>query len=150
MPSDPALFWTKIGFVFFSFFEAFLTGLIPTWSKSCRESPKVLGIANSFAAGVFMGIAFVHILPEMTTEWNEHVNPDPLAEQKKVFPVPNILVVAGYTFILIIDKVLFDTHSLFAHDDEHGDGHGHGESEDDHGIDPAEKKFRDNLRASYA
>lgn len=137
--ADPALFWTKIGFCFFAFFEAFGAGIFPTVSKSCRESPKILGIANAFAAGVFMGIAFVHILPEMTEEW------DALEASKgveKVFPLPNILVVAGYTFILIIDKVLFDTHALFEHDE---DGHGH-----DGGIDPAEEKFRNNLRASYA
>ena len=140
--ADPALFWTKIGFCFFAFFEAFGAGIFPTVSKSCRESPKILGIANAFAAGVFMGIAFVHILPEMTTEWEELETSKGVT---KIFPLPNILVVFGYTFILIIDKVLFDTHALFEHD-EHGEGgHGH-----DEGIDPAEQKFRNNLRASYA
>ena len=134
MPSDPALFWTKIGFCVFSFFEAFGAGIFPTISKSCRESPKILGIANAFAAGVFLGIAFVHILPEMTEEWNE------LSEAKngvgsKVFPLPNVLVIVGYTLILIIDKVLFDTHALFEHD--------HGEHEDgEEAMDPAERKFR--------
>lgn len=138
----PGLFWFKIGCIFFTFFEALLTGLIPTWSKSCRESPKILGIANSFAAGVFMAIAFVHILPEMVETW------DGLAKNpEKVFPLPNILMIAGYTFILIIDKVLFDTHALF---EEHGHGGEHHDHDEDHGMDPAEKKFRNNLRASYA
>jgi zinc transporter ZupT len=142
MVADPALFWTKIGFCLFAFFEAFGSGIFPTISKSCRESPKILGIANAFAAGVFMGIAFVHILPEMTAEWAE-------IEASKgvthIFPMPELLVVCGYTFILIIDKVLFDTHALFEHD-EHGEGgHSH-----DGAVDPAEQKFRNNLRASYA
>jgi len=39
------------------------------------------------------------------------------------FPLPFFLMVAGYTLILIIDKVLFDTHIIL---DDHGDGHGHG------------------------
>ena len=32
----------------------------------------------------------------------------------------------GYSFILIIDKVLFDTHAILGHD---GDDHGHDEAE---------------------
>lgn len=62
-------FWLKIGFIVFVFFEAFLSGLIPVYSKTCRESPKILGIANSFASGVFIAIALVHILPEMSGLW---------------------------------------------------------------------------------
>lgn len=52
-----------------------------------------------------------------------------------------MLIFCGYTFILIIDKVLFDTHALFDHDDE---GHGHGHA------DPAENKLELNLKASMA
>ena len=44
---------------------------------------------------------------------------------KTKFPMPFFLMVAGYTLILIIDKVLFDTHVIF---DDHGDdGHEHNE-----------------------
>ena len=56
--------WTKIGFMVLAFAEGLITGLIPTMSASCRESPKILGIANAFAGGVFLAIAFMHILPE--------------------------------------------------------------------------------------
>ena len=42
-------------------------------------------------------------------------------------PIPFFLLVCGYSFILIIDKVLFDTHAILGHD---GDDHGHGEAED--------------------
>jgi zinc transporter ZupT len=59
-----ANFWLQVGFCVEIFFESFLTGLIPTWSKSCRQSPAIMGIANSFAGGVFLAIALVHILPE--------------------------------------------------------------------------------------
>ena len=87
--------------------------MIPTWSSSCRESPKVLGIANSFAGGVFLAIAFMHITPEMIETWDGL----PVNEGKeKIFPLPELLIFCGYTFILVIDKVLFDTHALFEHD----------------------------------
>ena len=131
-----ANFWLKIGFIVMSFFEAFITGLIPTWSKSCRESPKILGIANSFAGGVFIAIAFMHITPEMIEGWNE-INQDKIDAGDKVFPLPEALIFCGYTFILIIDKVLFDTHALFEHDHEEGDN-----------PDPAEIKLSTELKAS--
>lgn len=51
------------------------------------------------------------------------------------------MVFVGYTFILIIDKVLFDTHSLFDHG--HEDEHGH-----DAPADPAEAKFVNAVKAS--
>jgi len=105
------VFWVKIGFIVFVFFEAFLSGCFPTWSKGCRESPKILGIANSFAAGVFLAIAFVHILPEEAGNWEELGYNTP-------FPLPYFLMFMGYTMILIIDKVMFDTHALF---EQHGD-----------------------------
>jgi len=127
---NPSIFWTKMGFIMVSFLESLLSGMIPTWSPSCRENPKILGIANSFAAGVFLAIALVHILPEMIETWDE------LETKKgveKIFPLPEILVFAGYTIILIIDKVLFDTHALFDHD--------HEGAEDGHAEDPAHKKL---------
>jgi zinc transporter ZupT len=139
-----ACFWFKIAFCIIAFFEAFITGLIPTWSKSCRESPKVLGIANSFAGGVFLAIAFVHILPEMAEAWTDlesEGKSESELEELKIFPLPYLLVIVGYTFILILDKVLFDTHALFDHDHE---------DEEDGVVDPAEKKFRENLKASFA
>ena len=41
------------------------------------------------------------------------------------FPVPFLLLVTGYTLILVLDKVLFDTHAMFHDEGEHGHGHGH-------------------------
>ena len=34
------------------------------------------------------------------------------------FPIPFLLLVLGYTFILVIDKVMFDAHDIL-------DGHNH-------------------------
>lgn len=44
-----------------------------------------------------------------------------------VAPLPYILIFAGYTIVLTVDRVVFDSHALF---DDHGDGvHGHGHEE---------------------
>ena len=109
--SNPTvLLWTKISFIIVVFFEALLSGAFPTYSESCRESPKILGIAKSFAGGVFIAIAIMHITPEQIETWNDL----PRNEGKEVFPLPELLIFFGYTLILILDKVLFDTSGLFA------------------------------------
>ena len=41
-----------------------LFGLAPIKIAGCKKNDKILGIANSFSGGVFLAIAFVHILPE--------------------------------------------------------------------------------------
>ena len=137
-----AVFWTKIVFIILVIAEAAIAGMIPTWSPSCRENPKILGIANSFAGGVFLAIALMHITPEMIETWNglplnNHEENGEMVENEKIFPLPELLIFLGYTIILIIDKVLFDTHALFA--DEHGHHH-----------DPAEAKMEHNVKASFA
>ena len=125
--SDPTLvLWTKIGFIVIAFLEGAITGMIPTWSSNCRESPKILGVANAFAGGVFLAIAFMHIIPEEIEGWVDY-NADK-GNDGEVFPLPEALVFMGYLLILLLDKVLFDTHALFE-----GDENGH--------SDPAERKL---------
>ena len=104
----------KIIFCILAFLEAIGLGLIPVLSKSFKENPMVLGIANSFSGGVFLAIAMMHIMPEQAESYSDLVE----TEDKADFPVPFFLVVCGYTLILVIDKVLFDTSSILGGDDE--------------------------------
>jgi zinc transporter ZupT len=131
-PNCTAVTWIKISFIFICFAEGIISGMIPTWSKSCRSNPKILGIANAFAAGVFMAIALVHVLPEEIEGWATYIGGE------KVFPLPEVLAFAGYTLILILDKVLFDSHALF---DDPGHNHAH---------DPADAKFEQAVRESFS
>ena len=107
--NQTVLAWTKSIFIIVVFFEALISGAFPTYSESCRESPKILGIANSFAGGVFIAIAIMHIMPEQIETWGDL----PRNEGKEVFPLPELLMFFGYTLILILDKVLFDASALF-------------------------------------
>ena len=127
-----AVTWVKISFIFICFAEGIISGFIPTWSENCRSSPKILGIANAFAAGVFLAIALVHILPEEIEGWNNWVGTD------EAFPLPEVLAFAGYTLILILDKVLFDSHALFDNPD-HNTAH-----------DPADAKLERAVRESFS
>jgi hypothetical protein len=42
-----------------------LFGLLPLFCSVCKNSSKFLGIANSFSGGIFLGIAFFHLFPEV-------------------------------------------------------------------------------------
>ena len=136
------------------FLIALISGILPAKIKGCGKNPTFMGLANSFSGGLFLAIALVHILPEVVEEYNEWVNKDDDHHhedavtgklthyrlghgdgEKHPIPLPFILVFAGYTFILLIDRVMFDSHSLFDHGHGHGGhgehGHGGHEHEDD-------------------
>ena len=51
-------------FIVVCFAVTVAAGLAPMKIKSFNSNPKLLGIANSFSGGVFLAIAFCHILPE--------------------------------------------------------------------------------------
>ena len=54
----------KIIFIFGIFILASVIGLIPILMKKFKESEILLGMANTFAAGVFIAIALIHIMPD--------------------------------------------------------------------------------------
>ena len=54
----------KYAFILLIFLLTILFGIAPMQMKSCRENARMLGVMNTFSAGVFLAIAFVHILPE--------------------------------------------------------------------------------------
>ena len=129
--------WLKIFFIIVAFCEGFFMGMLPVKVKRCRNSITALGIANAFAGGIFIAIALMHILPEAVEGWEdltctnqlEKEGKDPKDEHNRIdceeaFGLPYLLIVVGYTLILVLDKVLFDAHAMF-HDD-----HGHHDNDD--------------------
>lgn len=118
----------KVAFMIIAFLEAAILGVIPLKSARFRESPMILGIANAFSGGVFLAIAFMHIMPEQTHTWECMQYVKSKCGEDTSFAsrlnIPFFLLVAGYTLILIIDKVLFDTHAILGHaEGEDGEGH---------------------------
>lgn len=146
-------------FIVFVFGLSFISGILPHKIPWCKNSVNILGIANAFSGGVFLAIAFMHILPEVTKDYEEYLHPD---EESQIyafcsshfswlfentatevaysvlkgglthgdgdndFPLPFALTFAGYAFILLIDKIVFDTHQLVDsdhHSHKHEAGH---------------------------
>ena len=54
----------KIVFIILIFIVATASALIPLKYKKLRNSTHALGLANTSSGGVFLAIAFVHIIPE--------------------------------------------------------------------------------------
>lgn len=101
-------------------FQIFLTAmnvacwLIPLRAKKITENKFALGIANAFSGGVFLSLAFGHLIPECIhgfegTGLNE--------------ALPYMIVLGGYLLIFFVEKVAFDAHGLM-HDCGPGDSDG--------------------------
>jgi len=124
----------KIIFCFVIILITLVAGLIPLKVRRITQSPAFMGIANAFSAGVFIAIALMHVQPESINKYNEYMEEREEHEEHEEeheheeeeeghshgeFPVPQILIFAGYALILIIDRVLFDTHGLMDEEQHH-------------------------------
>ena len=105
-------------------FQALLTGinvacwLIPLRSKQVVDNPLALSLANAFSGGVFLALAFGHLIPEclhgFPSDWNE--------------TAPFYLVLLGYLVIFFVEKVAFDAHDILHEMQAGGTGHSHSHS----------------------
>ena len=139
--SQSSLIIAKIAFIVFIYVIAFGAGILPNIIPWCKKSTHVLGIANAFSGGVFLALAFMHILPEATSGYAEFMEDDHDEAlnhgddgDDDFFPLPFVLTFVGYAFILLIDKVIFDTHSLV------------GEHHHNHMDDPAEQQLTNKIK----
>jgi len=92
-------------------FQAILTTinvvcwLVPLKSKSFGENKLALSLANAFSGGVFLSLAFGHLIPECVEGFASslgHYNE----------AAPYMLVLGGYLLIFFVEKVAFDAHEI--------------------------------------
>lgn len=94
-------------------FQALLTTLnvlcwlIPLRSKKISDNKLALSLANAFSGGVFLSLAFGHLIPECVHGF-EGFNE----------VTPYLLVLSGYLLIFFVEKVAFDAHEIM-HEMEH-------------------------------
>ena len=100
-------------------FQAFLTTLnvvcwlVPLRSKKISENKLALSLANAFSGGVFLSLAFGHLIPECVHGF-EGMNYNEVT--------PYLLVLSGYLLIFFVEKVAFDAHEIL-HEMEHAQDH---------------------------
>ena len=102
-----------------------LSWAIPLRSKNLTNNSKLLGLANAFAGGIFLMLAFGHMLPHSVSVF-ESIGTDKNLAFK--------FTLVGYLLVFFIEKIAFDSHALMheatddieTHNISHGHGHGHG------------------------
>ncbi len=122
-PSEPpGDLQTRIGLLFALFFISGVCSLIPVcgaWYTRLRSKRKgsatkeaaeekpwkqvLLGFLNCFAGGVFLGVTFLHLLPDITEEWEKIFN----KVLKTSYPLDQFLVVIGFFMVLVIEQMAY-------------------------------------------
>lgn len=142
----------KIVFLLFMFVCSVLAAIVPFKLGTFKHSQSILGIANSFAGGIFMSIAFIHLLPEVSEKYHDWVHGGGERgvrhdDEGALFPLPFVLLFSGYALILFIDKVLFDSHGYFH---EHGEGHSHSEHQGHNHHTAPEKRPLNEIKEQHS
>ena len=91
-------------------------GFIPFLCKAFRNSLRVIGFANSFSGGLFIGIGLFHLLPEASEIFEKYFST--AAGQASIFynkPLAYFIAFFSYSLILFVEKVAFDSHALTEH-----------------------------------
>ena len=79
---------------------------------------KIIGIANAFSGGIFLSVGLLHLLPESTETFNNYIDKYYSAashkhsheEKESHFPISFLLAFIGYCLILLVEKIIFDSH----------------------------------------
>ena len=77
---------------------ALIGGAIPMAAARYQCSQRFFSLGNAFAGGLFLGVGFIHLLPEGIEQLGEVVD----------YPLGALLAALGLGALLLIDRVLFD------------------------------------------
>ena len=90
---------------------------VPLQHTKLTDNRLALSVANAFSGGVFLSLAFGHLIPECAHGFQDLPLNALSANNKQALPY--MVVLAGYLLIFFVEKVAFDTH-VFAdmHEDD--------------------------------
>lgn len=91
------MFGIKVAFLLAILAMGALGGAIPLWRREAEEPGRFLGWGNAFAAGVFLGAGWIHLLPEASELWRG------LGFE---YPMATLLAVCGFVTMLLVEHVL--------------------------------------------
>lgn len=90
---------------------ALIGGAIPMAAARNQSSRRFFSLGNAFAGGLFLGVGFIHLLPEGIEQLGEVVD----------YPLAALLAALGLAALLLIDRIVFDGRHLHS-DAEHAAG----------------------------
>jgi len=114
-------------------FQAMLTTinvvcwLLPLKSKKISENKLGLSIANAFSGGVFLSLAFGHLIPECVEGFHGVKSSSSGTVGSSILSneaLPYMIVLSGYLLIFFVEKVAFDAHDIM-HEMESGGNSSH-------------------------
>lgn len=97
-------------------------GFLPLFVKAMKANVKLIGVANSFSCGIFLGISLIHILPETAGDFKSYFNKNGFTTLEKI-PICYFIAFFSFSLILFIEKVAFDSHALIEHEHEEEEDH---------------------------
>ena len=77
---------------------ALIGGAVPMAAARYQGSQRFFSLGNAFAGGLFLGVGFIHLLPEGIEQLAEVVD----------YPLATLLAALGLGALLLIDRVIFD------------------------------------------
>jgi len=88
---------------------AIVGGMIPILVSKQQASRRYLSLGNALAGGIFLGVGFVHLLPEADEALRNVVD----------YPLAPLLAALGVGLLLLIDRVVLEgRNSMLGQDDE--------------------------------
>ena len=79
---------------------AIIGGLIPLISAKLGNSERFFSLGNAFAGGLFLGVGFIHLLPEGIQVLSAYSE----------FPWGSVAATVGFAVLLLLDRILFPEH----------------------------------------
>lgn len=83
---------------------AVIGGIIPLYAARNEFSRRFFSLGNAFAGGLFLGVGFIHLLPEGIEK----------LEGYGEYPLAMLLAALGLGILLLIDRVIFGDHHQVA------------------------------------
>lgn len=79
---------------------AIIGGVIPLFAARHESSRRFFSLGNAFAGGLFLGVGFIHLLPEGMEKLEGVVD----------YPLAALLAALGLGALLLIDRVIYGDH----------------------------------------
>ncbi len=100
-----SLLYFKIGAAVLIITLSLITGLLPVYAKATEHNKRFFILGEAFASGVFLGAAFLHMLPQSVTEFTASL-------PGFAYPLATLICLLGFLLLVFIEKIYFRTEDL--------------------------------------
>lgn len=145
--SDKSANIVKILFIFLVLAVTLFFGFSPLFCKLSKTSTRFLSFFNCFSGGIFMGIGLFILLPESSKIFQDWAEDAIKGHEWHEMPYAYFTAFLAYAFMLLIEKIFFNSQSLIpmlnGAQAGHAHGHDHEHGEDNHSQNSEESEDSD-------